>query len=243
MIGWPPPPDRLLLENDRVHVWAVELDDETFDTSRGQSFLSPDEQARASRFKFERDRRRYIVAHVALRDILAGYLKAVAADLQFIEVQNGKPKLATPFAAGGIEFNLSHSHERALVAVAQGREVGVDIEFVKPDFSFDEVAERFFTAREVAALRALPVHLQRQAFFKGWTSKEAFLKAKGTGLSGKLDEVEIVLDAAGRLRIDARVPGWSLSELNPGAGYEGAIVTAGNPLSVSGYRWRPVIAP
>lgn len=239
MIEWLPPPDRLTLQDHSVHVWAVELDDETFDSIQGHSLLSPDEQGRAARFKFERDRRRYIVAHFALHDILAGYLNAIAADLRFVEVQNGKPKLAPPFAIGGIEFNLSHSHERALIGVAQGREVGVDIEFVKADFPFSEVADRFFTAKEVAGLRALPVQLQRQAFYKCWTSKEAFLKAKGTGLSGKLDEVEIILGGDERVRIDARVSGWSLAALNPDVGYEAALVNANKAAPIQTYRWRP----
>jgi 4'-phosphopantetheinyl transferase len=239
MIEWLPPPDRLILQDHSVHVWSVELNDATFDSIQGHRLLSPDEQARAARFMFERDRRRYVVAHFALHDILAGYLNAIAADLRFVEVQNGKPKLAPPFATGSIEFNLSHSHERALIGVAQGREVGVDIEFVKADFPFSEVADRFFTAKEVAALRALPVHQQREAFYKCWTSKEAFLKAKGTGLSGKLDEVEIMLEGDERVRIDARVPGWSLAELNPSDGYEAALVNAGKAAQIQICRWQP----
>jgi 4'-phosphopantetheinyl transferase len=177
-----------------------------------------------------------------MREILARYLGDDAAKLGFVVVGNGKPKLASCFDASSIEFNLSHSHERALLAVTRRREVGVDIEFVKPDFSFNEVAEHFFTAREVAAMRSLPADLQRQAFYKCWTSKEAFLKAKGTGLSGELDEVEIALDGGERVRIDAYVPGWSLAELSLGEGYEGAIVTDGHPVSASCYRWQPMMA-
>jgi 4'-phosphopantetheinyl transferase len=93
---------------------------------------------------------------------------------------------------------------------------------------------------ELAAFRALPVNLQRQGFFKCWTSKEAFLKAKGTGLSGKLDEVEISLAGEQRVVINASVPGWTLSELSPGNGYEAALVVEGGPLPVNCYRWKPV---
>jgi len=239
MIGWPLPPDQLRLQNGSVHVWAVELDDASFDSDRGLSILSSDELARAAKFKFERDRRRYVISHTALREILAGYLETAAANLEFVEVGNGKPKLAASFGASGFEFNLSHSHERALIAVAPGRELGIDIEFIKADFPFSEIAGRFFTAKEVAALRTLSVHLQRQAFYKCWTSKEAFLKAKGTGLSGKLDEVEIILEGDERVRIDARVPGWSLAELNPGDGYEAALVSAGKAAQFQVYRWQP----
>lgn len=239
MIGWLPPPDPLFLQDDRVHVWAVELDDETFDYRRGDNLLSADERTRAGRFKFARDRRRYVIAHAALRNILARYLKTEGSDLQFVEVGNGKPTLGGTFAASRLGFNLSHSNEVALFALSRARAVGVDIEFVKADFVFNDVAGRFFTAKEVAALRDLPVHLQRLAFYKCWTSKEAFLKAKGTGLSGNLDEMEIVWDGDERMQIRANVPGWSLAELSPGNGYAASIVTEGDPLLVNCYRWRP----
>jgi 4'-phosphopantetheinyl transferase len=218
-------------------VWAVRLDDDGVDLDRGRDLLSPDEQERAARFKFERDRRRYLIAHVTLHIILSRYLPVDPARLSFDLGTNGKPKLPPALAPSGVEFNLSHSNEMALLAVTRGSEVGVDVEFVGRDFQFDEVAERFFTAKEVAAMRSLPTHLQRQAFFKCWTSKEAFLKAKGTGLSGKLDEVTIALSADQRVQINASVPNWSLAELDPGDGYEGALVIEGEPPPVRCYRW------
>ena len=116
------------------------------------------------------------------------------------------------------------------------REIGVDVESVR-DFDFDQVAERFFKAREVATLRSLPKPQQRSAFYKCWTSKEAFLKAKGTGLSGELDEVEITSTDADDIRISAFVPGWSLAELPAGDGYIAALVSQGAPVRVQLYRW------
>ena len=127
----------------------------------------------------------------------------------------------------------------ALLAINLIGEVGVDIEYVKPGFKFEEIAESFFTAREVAELRGLPSELQRQAFFKCWTCKEAFLKAKGTGLSGRLDEVEITLSPSDEVRIRADVAGWSLAELNPIDAYEAALVVAGPPVPICCYRWQP----
>ena len=186
---------------------------------------------------FERDRRRYLVAHLALHEILLGYLPSAPAGLSFDIGANGKPRLSQALAPSGIEFNLSHSSEIALLAVCHGREVGVDIEYVKEDFEFQEVAERFFTAREVAAMRGLPQILQRQAFFKCWTSKEAFLKAKGTGLSGALDEVEIALFSEQQVAISAAVPGWTLMELNSIDGYEAALVIEESPVSIHYYLW------
>jgi 4'-phosphopantetheinyl transferase len=234
---WLSAPDPLPPLGDDAHVWAVELDVPGCDVGLYRARLSPDEQARAGKFKFDRDQRRYVIAHVALRDILARYTHSGLADLQFNQGANGKPKLAVPFSACGIDFNLSHSHETALVAVNDRHEIGVDIEYVKSDFEIFAVANRFFTKREVAALRALPAALRRQAFYKCWTSKEAFLKAKGTGLSGQLDEVEIAC-AGGRVRIQASVADWMLEELAPGEGYEAALVTKDKPEQILCYRWQ-----
>lgn len=238
MSEWRPPPRQLKIDFGQIHVWAVELSGAEPDQFLG--CLSLAEQSRAARFKFERDRRRFVVAHGALRQTLARYLEAEAAALRFDEMGNGKPILAAPYDSSGVRFNLSHSHETALMAVVRGREVGVDIEFVNVEFAFGEVAERFFTAREVAAMRALPEALRRQAFYKCWTSKEAFLKAKGVGLSGMLDEVEIVLDNGRTVKIDARVPGWSLAELNCGENYQAAVVVEGNSLPNACYQWQPI---
>jgi 4'-phosphopantetheinyl transferase len=234
---WPAAPDPLPPLGSGAHIWSVALDDPALRVESCRARLSPDEQQRADKFKFERDRRRHAIAHAALRDILARYTQTDAASLQFITGADGKPKLAPPLV-DGVDFNLSHSHERALVAVNDRREIGVDIEFVKTDFEFLEVAEHFFSVREVAALNDLPEELQRRAFYKCWTSKEAFLKAKGTGLSGALDEVEITLDGD-QVRIVASVAGWALAELDFGNAYEAALVTQNAPMEVSCYSWRP----
>jgi 4'-phosphopantetheinyl transferase len=237
MKEWPFPPASVPQLGRNVHVWRIELEVAAFDPSVWQNRLSLAEQARAMEFRFERDRRRFIVAHAALRQILARYVKNDPAELHFLDGPRGKPKLGGPLAASSIRFNLSHSHERALLAVSGGTEIGVDIEFVSADFEFHEIAKHFFTAREVAALDALPPTLQRHAFYKCWTSKEAFLKAKGTGLSGELDEVEIKLAGQRHVQIGADVAGWSLVELDSEDDYEAALVIQRKPVEIFCYRW------
>ena len=236
---WIIPPHELRLTDDAVDVWLIPLTPPDLTEGSFADFLSPDERERAARFIFDKDRWPYVVAHTGLRSILSCYLKTAPADLQFVTGVNGKPSLALEFAGSSLRFNLSHSHEMALLGVAQGHEIGVDIEWIKENYGFHEVAEHFFTAKEVTQLCALPVELQRQAFFKCWTSKEAFLKAKGTGLSGNLDEVEITLAKNQQVRIHASVPGWTLTELNPGGTYEAALVVEGGGLPVNCYRWDP----
>jgi len=236
MNSWAQPPAELPALEASVHVWAARLDDASVDLERGRDLLSPDERERAARFRFEWHRRRYLVAHIALHEILCRYLPVEPARISFDLGANGKPKLHQALTPSGIEFNLSHSNEMALLAVAHGREVGVDVEHAREQFEFQDVAERFFTAKEVSAMRALPPALRRQAFFKCWTSKEAILKAKGTGLSGAQEEVEISLGSDEQVRIAANVPNWWLFELAPIAGYEAALVVAGAPVPIHCYQ-------
>ena len=234
---WPSPSDAVGLNDDEVHVWLIDAGAADCRQDLLATSLSEDERERAARFKFAKDRRLYVASHAALRSLLTTYLKVAAGEIQFVSGAYGKPALAPPLAASGLEFNLSHSYEAALVAFARRRAVGVDVEFVKRKFSFDELARRFFTTKEVAALCELPQTLQREAFFKCWTSKEAFLKAKGTGLSGKLDEVVITLAADQQVRINASVPDWSLTELTLCVGYQGALVIQGDPRPIRCYQW------
>jgi 4'-phosphopantetheinyl transferase len=235
---WRAAPTLIGAAADDIHVWLVRAGDVRNSELWHADLLSLSEKQRAESFKFARDRDLFVAAHVALRSILSRYLRTPAAEIDFTAGPHGKPSLASA-SHGHVRFNLSHSGDLALVAVALGREVGIDLEFIKKEFAFDELAERFFTAREVAALRALPSRLQRRAFFKCWSSKEAFLKAKGTGLGGELDEVEILLERGEDVRIDAAIPGWSLTEINPGRYYAAALASAGDPPKTHLYRWTP----
>ena len=235
---WTLAPERVDLGENEVHVWSILMDDAGLCFECYWDLLSLEEGERASRFKFEIDRRRYVFAHGVLRSILASYLNLPPADLQFFLGSNGKPRLALGTAGERLEFNLSHSHAMSLVAVTRGREIGVDVEHVREDFAFDQVAGRFFTSQEVVALRALPGRLQRHAFYKCWTSKEAFLKGKGTGLSGELDEVEIILTAEEIVKIRSAIRNWSLVELSPCEGYVGALALEGPECQVKCFQWR-----
>jgi len=238
MNGWPLPPKRFPALERNVQVWLVRANDDSVCLACCEELLSSAEGERASRFKFDKDRRLFFAAHGALRSILARYLNAAPADLQFDTGSNGKPYLSPAFAASAVKFNLSHSHEVALIAVTRGMEIGVDVERVREDFAFDEVAERFFTAKEVTALHSLPRHLQREGFYKCWTSKEAYLKAKGTGLSGQLDEVEIALAAGERVQINGTIPNWALKELSPCDGYQAGLVVEGGGQQIKCYHWQ-----
>ena len=139
---WTTPPQELVLADNNVDVWLISLTQPGDADGSFADFLSNTERERAARFKFDKHRHPYVIAHGALRSILAQYLKAQPADLPFVTGVNGKPSLAPELSGSGLQFNLSHSHEMALFGVTRGHEIGVDIEWIKEDYGFDEVAER-----------------------------------------------------------------------------------------------------
>lgn len=194
-----------VLAAEDLHIWQTTLDVGGDEAGRLAEILSEDERERAARFHFERDRIRYIAGRAQLRMLLAGYLDAAPAELVFSYGANGKPSLA----AGAPQFNLSHSGALALCAVTADVEVGIDVELYRPDFAGERIPERFFSPDEVAALRATPEELQARGFLELWTRKEAFIKARGDGLSLALDSFSVTL---GRDRPRLLRTGWSATE-------------------------------
>ena len=215
---------------DEVHVWQANLDGHSADSL--QLLLTEDEISRANRFHFARDRNHYIVARGLLRKLLSGYLDTDARDLRFAYSEKGKPALEKS-QPGLLDFNLAHSHGRAIYAFSRGRELGVDLEFVRADVSDDKIAERFFSTSEIWALRALAPELRKQAFFDCWTRKEAYIKARGEGLSMPLDEFDVSLapgEAAALLRNHKEpeeVARWTMQSIPAASGFVAALVAEG----------------
>jgi 4'-phosphopantetheinyl transferase len=233
------------LASSEVDVWSVQLECSSAYVAVLRHTLSDGEGARADRFYFEPDRRRFICARGTLRRLLAEYLDVEARDLTFSYGPNGKPALSGRFERA-LTFNVSHSHELALVAVGRDVEMGVDVEAVRSMDDADNIASRFFSPREAAQLRALPVAMRDGAFFACWTRKEAYLKALGSGLAKPLDGFDVAFapgEAAalfvhGDERETAR---WSVRELAPAPGYTGALVTEGAS-AVRCWQWTDVRA-
>jgi 4'-phosphopantetheinyl transferase len=206
--------------------------------------LSADEIARARQFHFTKDRENFIVARGLLRLILARYLNIAPDQLRFCYNAYGKPSLASAFCGNDLRFNVSHSNDIALYAITMGREVGIDIEYMRPMASDRLVPEQFFSSREVAALRSLPMHLQETAFYTCWTRKEAYIKAVGKGLAIELDrfdvelrpgEPPVLLSVHNDPHEAAR---WSLQELIPAEGYVGALAVEGNDWQLKCWQWQ-----
>lgn len=242
--SWELPPPVTALPGDEVHVWRARLDASPERVRSLLDLLAPDERERAVRFHFQRDHDRFTVARGLLRGILGGYLGSGPEHsslgperLRFEYGAQGKPSLAAEHNPAGLRFNVSHSEGVALFAVTRGREVGVDVERVSARVSCEEIAGRFFSPREVEDLRALPPPLREAAFFNCWTRKEAYIKARGEGLSLPLDGFDVSLapgEPAALLanRLDPEeVARWSLRELRPWPGFAAA-------LAVEGRGWR-----
>jgi 4'-phosphopantetheinyl transferase len=219
------------LDAHAVHVWRIPLDDEARAASY-RSLLSDDERMRASRFVRDVHRRRFAVAHGALRIILSGYVGAEPDALDFVAGEHGKPALRHVTGRPEVEFNLSHSDDLALVAVAQARPVGVDLERWSEGVEHLDLAERFFSPGERDALRAL-AHapaLVEEGFFAAWTRKEAYLKATGHGIARGLHHFDVALAPGEPPRLLAdRLDGgaterWTMIALEPAPGYSAALV-------------------
>ena len=198
------PDEPLHLSESDVHVWHTSLVLADSLLSQLRASLSPEERARAERFAFENARVRFIAAHGMLRTIVSRYVNERPGTLMFTPGRHGKPSLAgLRGAVEKVRFNLAHSHDSALIAVARNREVGIDLERVRDNFEGLKLAERFFTPSEFERLRHLPSDQANRFFFTLWTSKEAYLKATGAGLSKPLSDVSFEFVGSTGLRFAA----------------------------------------
>ena len=232
LTGWRSAPRDLFLADSEVHVWRVCLEVSEFRLGELQKMLSADERERAARFRFQRDRNRFVVGRGCLRQILGRYSGTKPDRVRFKYGANGKPSLAGTLP-DLIRFNLSHSDRLMLLAVSKGREIGIDVEKMDQQIEFDSIAERFFSSREQATLQSLPEEQKCRAFFACWTRKEAFIKALGDGLSVPLDSFDVSLapgEPAALLesRVGRQESEWCLQELPAGAEYVAAMVVQGD---------------
>lgn len=243
MTGWRSAPPVLELAPDQVDIWRVDLELSEAAFNLMQASLSADESARAARFHFEADGRRYIAAHACLRNVLARYLALDPRELDFRAGSHGKPELAGLARERAIEFNLSHSGRFALIGVTRNRRIGVDVEIHRPDLTTEELARHYFSAREVSQLFSLRPEERQIAFFNCWTRKEAYIKAHGLGLHLPLDSFDVSLAASGVDLLEATQPDphqaarWTLRHLDVHPGYGAAAAVEGRELSFRLWNW------
>ena len=209
-----------------VDIWSWSLDRSLAEISRFCDTFSLDESLRATRFVLERDAMRFSTARGLLRMILSHYLSIPAAAVAITTNAHGKPQLA-PSMYTELQFNLSHSGNRAVMAVCDNFSIGIDIEEVRP--ITEDVAGHFFSSRECAALNALPEEEFVQGFYRCWTRKEAFVKALGMGLIHPLDSFDVTVTAGAPPKLE-RLEGdplagesWTLLDIEVPPGFAGAL--------------------
>ena len=239
---WPEAPAHPVLSPTEVHVWCASLDqpDQMFD-----GLLSFDEKARAKRFRFEKDRSRFIVGRGLLRNILGSYLDYPPEIIQFIYGPHGKPGLVNEINPKKLCFNLAHSGEYILIAVTQDRLIGIDIERIQPIPNAEQLVGHYFSLIEIDEYTALSSDRKLDAFFSGWTRKEAYLKARGEGLSFPLDKFSVSMIPSksetqmkfiDQWKLD--ISDWSVLSFDPAPapGYIGALVVNGDGWKLE--KWR-----
>ncbi|MCC5645412.1 4'-phosphopantetheinyl transferase superfamily protein [Nostoc sp. CHAB 5824] len=218
---WLPAPTDVNLLSDEIHVWRIDLDQPEPHLQNLVATLSSDEIARAERFYFQEHRQRFIAGRGILRIILGRYLRIQPRQVQFNYQDRGKPVLADTFVDSGLAFNLSHSQALGLCAVNCTRQIGVDLEYIRPMSDLEALAKRFFLPREYEMLRSVSPNQQQEVFFRYWTCKEAYLKATGDGLS-QLEQVEVSLTPTEPAKLQI-LEDWSLFELLPANNYVAAV--------------------
>jgi len=236
-----------LSHSGEIHVWTVTLADWLpFLATVGET-LNREERERAARFRFERDRRRFILCRGLLRTLLGGYLLIEPRDVELRLGPQDKPELASPVTPH-IEFNLSHSDEAALFTFAASRRVGIDLERIRSQIDVNGLARQVFTPAEIEKLSGTAEQEKEDLFFTLWTQKEAFIKAVGLGLSAPLREITV---AAGLIPagndggvglIEGYDTRWSLLSLPAPDGYKAALAVEGR-LSRDLLRIRPLRPP
>jgi 4'-phosphopantetheinyl transferase len=233
---WNAPNGSPELTHGEVHVWRVDLKRNARRLSALLQTLAPHELAKASQLRLERDRSCYLLAHVAARSIVARYVDTKPAELAFRYGPRGKPKLAR----GAMHFNMSRSHDLAIVAMGRVGPIGVDIERLRD--GIDEEVTRCFSARANHRLQGLPKTARREAFFRAWTRMEAYAKARGDGLDASLDALDRFLEPRDVLQFphSALRPerGWWLHDFSPQKGYAGALAVPQADCSLRYWQWQ-----
>ena len=218
---------------DGISIWTATLDRSEGERARWESTLSPDELARADRFHFAKDRNHYVVARGMLRALLGDYLHLDPRKLEFSYGPYGKPELSGAGATSGASFNLAHSGGLAAFAISRRRKLGIDVERIQAESAGEDIARRYFSAREVGDLQALPPEEKIAGFFRCWTRKEAYLKALGTGLQTPLDGFSVsLLPGQSAAFLNGVERDWCLEAFEPAKGYAGAVVYSGQPCAI-----------
>lgn len=240
---WQPMQHVQVLHNNEVHLWRACTDQPAPVFHLLAQTLSSDERSRSERYYFERDRQRFIVSRGILRMILSSYLQTNPGSIKFRYSRYGKPLLDDTIGIKNLNFNVSHSAGLAIYAVVRTKVIGVDLEKIRPVPEAERIARNLFSPHESEIFYWLPESAKLEAFFNCWTRKEAYLKARGRGLSLALDQFAVSFipeEPARLLRVEKdlqETTRWSISAFTPALGYAAALAVQGCGLGINYWSW------
>jgi 4'-phosphopantetheinyl transferase len=229
-IHWQIPLARPILEDHVLHIWRVQID-QSPSVREIETLLSEPELKRAQKFHFEKDRRRFIASRAALKIILGRYLDLPPDQVVIQNAELGKPFISQRTQGETLQFNISHSHNMVLYAIAARYPVGIDLEYMLGASEQIENVSSFFSDAEKAAIGK--ADNKREMFFQIWTLKESYLKASGDGLRHELNEFSVILQPESSPRLTdigwdrAEANRWSMAQFTPDPGYMAAVTVEG----------------
>jgi 4'-phosphopantetheinyl transferase len=218
------------LQSNSIHIWYAAIDTNAVEINKYVKLLSQNEVLRASKFKFQIDKDRFIISRAILKHLLGAYLNIKPNDIMFKIGDYGKPYFPN---MENLKFNISHSGNMAVFAFVKEVEIGVDIEKVKDSFDVMDIAGNFFSTKEITTLTALPETDRNLAFYRCWTRKESLIKTIGTGLSFPLDSFSVSMDDDNKAELletkwdPTEKSLWCLSSFVPHDGYIAAVAVKG----------------
>ncbi|WP_298553733.1 4'-phosphopantetheinyl transferase superfamily protein [uncultured Algibacter sp.] len=227
--------NNFLLAVNQVHVWCISFDISENEINYLKSFLTDDEIIKASKFRFEKDKNCSIITRGALRLLSGKYLKTNPKDIIFKYGQFGKPDYRMKT---NLKFNVSHSGNKAVIGFVLNNDIGVDIEDIKTNFEILDIAKNYFSNIEIKALKKLPKNLHAKGFYRCWTRKESFIKAKAKGLSFPLDSFSVSIESDDKAELletkwdDNEKDLWKLFSFSQIENYVGAVSIKGNIQSI-----------
>jgi 4'-phosphopantetheinyl transferase len=247
---WTPARPIAPLDAGEVQVWRLRVDLEGHTRAAGGAIaevVTPDERERAARFRQEADRQRFLHGRLLLRTFLGHHLDIAPRDVSFVNGEFGKPEVQRQADTGMLRFNLAHSGEWLLFALARDRELGVDVEQHRTMSDALQIARRFFAPPEVEALEALDPALHHDTFFRVWTRKEAIVKATGQGISAGLDRFAVSSDAPDDVTLrgldgNPAWDRWTIHGLDMPQNYTAAVAydrRDGGEVTLTRYEWTP----
>ncbi|MBM1106812.1 4'-phosphopantetheinyl transferase superfamily protein [Aurantibacter crassamenti] len=225
----------LSISQGHIHIWSISAIDDIHKLNEISKILSKDELLKASKFRFNKDRSVYITARFLLRKLIGSYLGIAPKEIVFEYSEFGKPSYLKNV---DLDFNVSHSGNRIIIGFSKEYNLGVDIERIKKDFDPLELAENVFSDDEIRALSATNDSEKFQAFYRGWTRKESFIKAVGEGLSYPLKSFTVTIDDdenASFITINSTQESqqnWQLHSFIPAKDFIAAITTNGKPVHI-----------